>query len=358
MLSFKNDIIYATDNYSNGFSAAIVSKIIKKPMILRFTGDSVWESAFNSNLTKSDIESFQNQNHGFKTKLKIWRRNFILKTAKIVITDCEFLKNFLAKIGTNPKKIKVINNAIEPFADEKEFDEQEFREKLGLEGNIILTMCRLTPWKGVEALIEIMPKIKGINTRASSGLCASKSCGVLNPVLALGHRKCKRVLFHFTRSTSLIKSESKDAKLVVAGDGPEFKKLQTLIEKMNLTKSVILLGNVTDRTTKNRLLKICQLFVLNTFYEGMSNTLLEAMSAEKPIITTNSGGNPELIDKTNGILVEYNNKEQLANSIIKILDDETLSLELGEKSKEKSKNFTWENLVNKNIQVIDDLLEK
>ena len=67
-------------------------------------------------------------------------------------------------------------------------------------------------------------------------------------------------------------------------------------------------------------LKAADAFVLNTGYEGLSHQILEAMAVGVPIVTTNVGGNPELIqDGKNGLLIQYNNPEELKEAIKKIL---------------------------------------
>ena len=87
--------------------------------------------------------------------------------------------------------------------------------------------------------------------------------------------------------------------------------------------------------------KAGDIFVLNTGYEGFSHFLLEAMAMEIPIITTKVGGNAELIENgKEGILVEYNNKEELNKKIIELVKDETLTNRLVEQAKIKVAEFS------------------
>ena len=68
-------------------------------------------------------------------------------------------------------------------------------------------------------------------------------------------------------------------------------------------------------------LKAGDIFILNTGYEGFSHFLLEAMAMEIPIITTRVGGNAELIESgKDGVLVEYNDKEELKKKIIELVE--------------------------------------
>ena len=302
-LTLKNDLIYTTDNYSNGFSSAIASKIFSKPLIARFTGDSVWESEFNQGKTELYITDFQNQNHGLLTKIKIWRRNFILKQAKNIITDCEFLKNVVSSFGINPEKITVINNPVDQNNQTDSADRK----------NNIFTMARLVPWKGIDTLIKAMPEIK---------------------------------------------KHIPDAKLLIAGEGPQIEELQKLVKELNLKDSVQLLGKITKKEEKQKLYDSSSVFILNTFYEGMSNTILEAMAQALPVVATRSGGNTEFVNDKNGILVDYNNTQQIIKAVIELLTNPEKAKELGQTGKQTTLKYTWDNLVEKNIKLINSVIEK
>jgi glycosyltransferase involved in cell wall biosynthesis len=99
--------------------------------------------------------------------------------------------------------------------------------------------------------------------------------------------------------------------------------------------------------------KASKIFVLNTGYEGLSHMLLEAMACGLPIITTNVCGNPEVIqNEENGLLVEYNNKEQLKSAILRLWRDENLRnkfIQNGHKTLEK---FQLERMINETKRVL------
>jgi len=81
------------------------------------------------------------------------------------------------------------------------------------------------------------------------------------------------------------------------------------------------------------------------------------MQAGAPIIASNCGGNPELIENNKtGILVEYNNQEQLLTACIKILSDKSLADNLANNVREKAKEFKWSEVVEKTTGVIKSLL--
>lgn len=301
-LARSTNVIYAFDTYSHGFAAALVARFLKKPLILRFTGDSAWEAAYASGETKSDIISFQNEKHSSEIAQYVRRRNKILATAKIIVTDCEFLKKLLISMGVAAEKITIINNAVDAPQKFSDQDVTSFKARHNITGKVALTMGRLVPWKGIAAVIDAVS----------------------------------------------------NATLLVAGDGPDRENLEHHARQSG--KTVIFLGNVTDKKEKALLYAGADVFVLNTNYEGMSNTLLEAMAAGLPVVTTSAGGNTEFITQKNGVLVEYNNTPELVKALASVLTDTARAAHMGSAGRERAKQYTWSALVQKNIEVIESVI--
>lgn len=94
--------------------------------------------------------------------------------------------------------------------------------------------------------------------------------------------------------------------------------------------------------------KTCMVFVLNTGYEGLSHIILEAMACGLPVVTTNVCGNPEIIQNgENGLLVEYNNKEQIKNAILRVWEDKNLREKLISNGYKTLEKFKLEDMINK-----------
>lgn len=312
VLARRADVIHAFDTYSHGLAAALAAKILRKPLILRFTGDSAWETEFNRGKTVMDIFSWQDEPHGTDTSWRISRRDFILRTAKKIITDCRFLRELLIKLGVSSEKIIVINNAVD-IPIEIDFDEiQKFREQYQLKGKIILTIGRLVPWKGMRALIEIMPAIR---------------------------------------------KEFLDVNLLIVGRGPQENELKQLADKLGLSDKIKLAGKVASPELKQKIYQLADIVVLNTFYEGMSNVLLEAMAAGRAIVTTRAGGNPEFVNNQNGLLIDCNNAEQIKEALRELLDKPERRRTLGLAARAAAKRYSWNNLIDKNEDVILNLFQ-
>lgn len=110
-----------------------------------------------------------------------------------------------------------------------------------------------------------------------------------------------------------------NAKLVLIGKDELNGELQNLAQKLGVIDQILFLGQRSDVST---LLAIADICVLPSLSEGMSNAILEYMAFGMPVIATKVGGNPELIeDGFNGLLVDKENVPQLAEVMIKLLED-------------------------------------
>ena len=146
--------------------------------------------------------------------------------------------------------------------------------------------------------------------------------------------------------------EIPDAKLYIIGSGPESEALKSKVKSQKLEDKVFLIGQVAhDKVLEH--LKAGDIFILNTGYEGFSHFLLEAMAMEIPIITTRVGGNVELIESgKEGILAEYDNKEELKKKIIELAKNEELRKKLTEKAKQKVAEFGQERMMTETVKTL------
>ncbi|TSA45455.1 glycosyltransferase family 1 protein [bacterium] len=127
-----------------------------------------------------------------------------------------------------------------------------------------------------------------------------------------------------------------------------FELLEDVVREIQIDEPNIKLKilNFADRQTTDKFYRAADLFVLNTGYEGFSHTILEVMTAGLPVITTKIGGNPEVVkDGENGILVEYNNREQLKAAILKLYHDPELRARFVRNSSQIVQNFTFKKMI-------------
>ena len=151
--------------------------------------------------------------------------------------------------------------------------------------------------------------------------------------------------------------------LVSAGRDVPWKGFQTLrglmpeiSEKIPEAKLFILVNESKEKLMLY--LKSADVFVLNTAYEGFSHQILEAMTMGCPVVTTDVGGNPELInDGESGYLVKFNDKNGLKSKILEILNNIQLAQKLAQNAQKKAGEFSKERMINETINLIKNICE-
>jgi N-acetyl-alpha-D-glucosaminyl L-malate synthase BshA len=135
-------------------------------------------------------------------------------------------------------------------------------------------------------------------------------------------RKVKRVE-DVVRIFSEVNKELK-SKLILAGDGPERYSVEKLVRDLEICDRVIFLGKVRDTA---HVLEIADLFLLPSETESFGLAALEAMAVSVPVISSNTGGIPEVnIHGVTGYLSNVGDVEDMAKNALKILkDDKTLN---------------------------------
>lgn len=149
--------------------------------------------------------------------------------------------------------------------------------------------------------------------------------------------------------------EYPDYKLIIYGEGPLRKELEKQVEDLNLGDKVLLPGIVDD--IKNKIYN-SSMFVFTSNYEGMPNSLMEAMALGVPCISTDCpcGGPREIIDDgINGILVPVNDKDMIVASMKKIIEDDLLD-SFSENAKKKMKDYKIDIINKKWKEYIDFII--
>ncbi|MGC9399873.1 MAG: glycosyltransferase [Anaerolineae bacterium] len=193
--------------------------------------------------------------------------------------------------GIRPDKLVTIHNGIdvERFSiDLSSKAEQALRHELRLEPDslIILTVARLHPQKGHKYLIEAIP--------------------------------------HILR-------DFPQARFLFVGEGELAEELKAQVRGADLEKYVRFLG---VRQDVPQLLAISDLFVLPSLWEGLPNSVLEAMAAGVPVVATHVDGTPEIIgDGDTGILIPPADPAALEQAIRRLLKDESLQASIAKAAK-------------------------
>lgn len=147
-------------------------------------------------------------------------------------------------------------------------------------------------------------------------------------VARLSEVKCPLVLIDaFAR----LHAQQANVRLLFAGDGPMGDEVRRKVDEVGLSHCIDLLGSVS---TVDDLLPACDVVVLASSSEGMSNALLEAMACGLPVVATSVGGNLQLVRPgINGILVPPHDPAALAEAMLALTRDPARRHELGDRAR-------------------------
>jgi glycosyltransferase involved in cell wall biosynthesis len=294
------DIVYALDPMSVGVPARVVAFLARKKFIIRLGGDYAWEQGQQRFGVTQTLDEYTHnpQKNAWQVRLLAYIQTRIVKSAQFVILPSEYLKSIVQTWGIDDEKIRVIYSALFPL--DVVGSKEVIRQQLSYEGVVIVSVGRLVPWKGFDTLIEAI---------------------------------------------AILKNDIPDISLVIIGDGPLQNTLLTKIQECHVEGRVRLVGRLS-KDALGAAIKGADVFVLNTSYEGLSHQLLEVMDIGVPIVTTNIGGNPELItDGISGTLVEAGDTEALTKAIQHIVLNEPTRLRLTQNARLRTQDFTEEAVV-------------
>lgn len=133
--------------------------------------------------------------------------------------------------------------------------------------------------------------------------------------------------------------------------------IKSLVNKLGLEEKVILLKSLNYEKLIEYYL-MCDIYLQPSLSEGLPKTVLEAMAAGKPIIATGIDGHKDIVSPENGFLVPTKNSAAIEEKINLLLGSAKMRKDLGNKSKELSKNFDWENIANKYLDLYEDLIKQ
>ena len=151
-------------------------------------------------------------------------------------------------------------------------------------------------------------------------------------VLFLGRLHAQKNLPILLEAWQRVQEACSEAKLLLAGDGPDRAALTHFVSEKGLQSSVTFLGAVSE---PREYLRASDIFVLPSISEGMSNSLLEAMACGLPPIVSDAGGNTDLVENdVTGLVINAASAEPLAEALLRLLGDKELRQRLGQEARE------------------------
>ena len=186
---------------------------------------------------------------------------------------------------------------------------------------------------------RVIRMVNGIDTNAFSRRneqgVAKSMLGMANKTVLLfvGRLVPQKALPDLLIALNLLLKAHPNIHLFLLGKGEEQLHLEQQAQALGISEHITFTGNVDD---VQPYLDAADLFVLPSLAEGISNALLEAMTAGLPCVATSVGGTPEVLDNgACGILVPPNTPETLAASISKLIDQPTELTRLGIAARER-----------------------
>lgn len=205
--------------------------------------------------------------------------------------------------------------------------------------------------------IEVIPNFISVPDDFQNLDRSLRECYATKDEFVLCHvsnfRKVKRVedvLLVFQKVNAV-----KPSRLLLVGDGPERYKLEELCRELDLCDSVKFLGKVMDT---QHVLQISDIFVLPSETESFGLAALEAMAVGVPVISSNTGGIPEVnVHGVTGFLSNVGDVEDMAKNALEIIKDDKTLEQFRKNAQVRARQFDLDSVVQQYEAVYDSLLE-
>lgn len=184
----------------------------------------------------------------------------------------------------------------------------------------------------------------------------TKKGGKLNRLISVGRLYPQKNQQMMIRAFARVADQFPEWQLVIYGEGPLRAELEALVSSLCLQDRVSLPGrteNVIEELRKS------QIFCLSSYYEGMSNAMIEAICVGLPIVTTKVSGTENLINEgENGYLIEINNEVSFAEKIAELMSSTILRKRMSVNNQQFVSLFKTDNIINEWIQLIIKVINK
>lgn len=213
------------------------------------------------------------------------------------------------------RRLKFLKNGIDFHIYDPNLDLELARREFAIDKHIkvILSLCRLEKWKGAHRIIEAIPWVV---------------------------------------------SKKKDVQFVIVGDGTQKRNLEERVRYLSVSEWVRFLGSV-DREKVKKLMNLADIFVTLQDISNLSNVFLEAFVAGRCIVTLNDGSTDGLIiDGFSGFFVNNNKPENLAECLLKLLDNDLLRKQVGDYARQMARQLleSWEERTDKEVALVEGLV--
>lgn len=281
------DIIHSGDLFPQGLISVMLKRTLRIPFVAYSHGEEI---------TQMDYRRFQPK-----------MRDLVYKSADAVIAANGFARANLIRIGVPEGKIFTIRPGVDISAFAPRAADLELVNKFGLSGKtVLLSVSRLDERKGHSHMLKALGKIRGIIPD-----------------------------FHY----------------LIVGDGPERKRIESLIAELGLDRHVSMVGKVAA-TELADFYNVCDLFVLANRniegdLEGFGMVFLEANACGKAVLGGRTGGTSEaVIENRTGLLVDPEKIDEIASALQTLILQPELRKRLGANGLQRARaDFAWSDRV-------------
>ena len=156
------------------------------------------------------------------------------------------------------------------------------------------------------------------------------------------------------RAFHILKEKYPNAKMYIAGDGPEMNNILDLISELELT-DIELLGNISNEQVPIYF-NLADIFINTSNVDNMPGSILEAYSSGLPVVSTNVGGIPYMVTHNeSGLLAEANDYETLGKYLIQMVEDPEESLKMSDAGYSYVSSLKWANIKNDWLSLYSEL---
>ena len=293
------DVVFAQDTVSVGLPAMLAAKFLRKPFVIRVPGDYAWEQSVQRYGVTDTIDEFQTKRQKLPVRILQAVQAIVVRSANLVISPSRYFRDLVTKWGADPAMSITIYNGVDlnmtPILPTKPTQKT------------IVTAGRLVAWKGISGLFEVVAQLP-------------------------------------------------EWQLVIIGDGPQRAALEAQAKEQGVLDRVTFTGSLAREAVFGWCVA-ADAFVLNTSFESFSYQVVEAMFSGTPVIVTNVGSLPELIEDTvQGVLVDPQDISAIRRHVLSTQQEPELWNKRTAAAKEKVALFTIDRCLERLDRELQSLL--
>jgi glycosyltransferase involved in cell wall biosynthesis len=266
----KADVVYTTGMFGRSSAGAVAAR---RPYVVKLTADPAFERARRRGEAVGNVDEFQRGGGGARGRAYRVARDAELQRAAHIICPSAWLRELVLSWGVDEARVSVLANPT-PVLPELA-PREELRASFGLNGATLAFAGRLTVQKSLGVALEALAQVEGVS-------------------------------------------------IVLAGEGNEREPLERRAAELGLGARVRFLG-AQPRERVVELFRAADASILSSSWENFPHTVVEALAAGTPVISTRTGGVAEVVtDGVNGLLVPPGDPDAFAGAVRRFFADAEL----------------------------------